>query len=315
MSRFVARRVVITIPTLFGVSVVCFLLLKLIPGDPAVAMLGTASADKQALAVVRRELGLDHPLPVQYWRWFTHVLEGNLGISTEYRVPVSSILFDKVGHTMLLTLGSLVFAIGLGLAFGILSAVWRGSLFDRVAMLFSLVGASAPVFWTGILLSYLFAIKLHWLPALGMRSAIGSSGTWDVVKHMILPSFANSTIALAVIARVVRSTMLDSLHQPYILAARAQGFPTRHVIRYAFRSVLPDAINITGLQVGFLFGGALFTEVVFNWPGIGSLIYNSIVARDYVVVQAAVLVVSAVFVLVNLVSDVARVALDPRHAS
>lgn len=312
MYRFVAQRTLLTVPTLLGVSIVSFLLLKLVPGDPATAILGTAAADKSALEQVRRELGLNRSLPVQYGIWFDHVLHGNLGTSTEYRVPVSSIMFDKVGHTLILTAGSLLFAVGLGLAFGILGAVWRGSLFDRAAMLFSLVGASAPVFWTGILLSYLFALRLGWLPALGMHSP-GESGLGDLAKHLILPAFANSTIALAVIARVVRSTMLDVLQQPYILAARSRGFPTRRIIRYAFRSVLPDTVNIAGLQVGFLFGGALFTEVVFNWPGIGSLIYNSIVARDYVVVQASVLIVSAVFVLVNLISDVTRVSLDPRR--
>jgi peptide/nickel transport system permease protein len=313
MSRFIAQRLLITIPTLVGVSIVSFLLLKLVPGDPAAAILGTAAADQSALEEVRKALGLTQPWPVQYWIWFTNVLHGNFGTSTEYRVPVSSILFEKVGNTLILTAGSLAFAIGLGLLFGILSAVWRGSLFDRVAMLFSLVGASAPVFWTGILLSYFFSLRLGWFPALGMHSAARSSGVGDLLYHLVLPAFANSTIALAVIARVVRSTMLDMLHQPYILAARSRGFSTRRVIRYAFRAVLPDTINITGLQVGFLFGGALFTEVVFNWPGIGSLIYNSIVARDYVTVQAAVLVVSTVFVLVNLVSDVSRVALDPRR--
>jgi peptide/nickel transport system permease protein len=181
-------------------------------------------------------------------------------------------------------------------------------------MLITLIGASAPVFWIGLLLSYLFSIRLGWLPAMGMTSITGDAAPMIVLRHLILPAFANSIISMAVIARIVRSNMLETLVQPYILAARARGLSwTRQVLVHAFRNVLPDAINIAGLQVGFLFGGALFVEVVFAWPGIGYLIYSSIQARDYVTLQASVLVVSAVFVLVNLVADMARMALDPRE--
>jgi peptide/nickel transport system permease protein len=313
MRRYALQRLATTIPILIGVSVVTFVLIKLVPGDPATAILGPAASNPTALAAVRQEMGLDKPLIVQYWIWLSHVAVGDLGQSSQFRVPVMSVMPQKVANTVILTAGSLAWAVVLGLGVGIVGAVRRGSIADRLLMFLALTSASAPVFWIGILLSYVFSIQLHLLPALGMTSATEQATPLTVLSHLILPSLANSMISLAVIARVVRSTLLDALEQPYILAARARGMSTRRmVVRHAFRNVLPDAINITGLQVGYLFGGALFTEVVFSWPGIGSLIYSSIQARDYVMLQGAVLVVSAVFIAVNFVSDAARVALDPR---
>lgn len=314
MLAYALQRIATVIPTLLGVSIVTFALLHLVPGGPAVAMLGVAASDPRAVAAVTRQLGLDRSLPEQYWIWLRHALSGNFGMSTEFHIPVSALLFPKLGHTLILTAGSLFYAVVLGVLLGITTALYHRSIFDRVAMLLTLIGASAPVFWIGLLLSYLFAIRLRWLPALGMTNLIGPTGILPVLRHLVLPGFANSIIALAVIARIVRSAMLETLAQPYILAARARGLPRwRQVVVHAFRNVLPDTINITGLQVGFLFGGALFVEVVFGWPGLGYLIYSSIEARDYVTMQAAVLVVSAVFVLVNLLADLARLALDPRE--
>ncbi len=316
MTTYIARRLIATIPTLIGVSLVTFALIKLVPGDPAQAILGPAQTNPQALEAVRHSLGLDQPVPTQYWIWLTHLVTGDLGTSSQFRVPVASVLFGKVGNTLILTLGSLVFAVSIGVFLGISTAVRRGSRYDRIAMFLSLAAASAPVFWVGILLSYLFSIQLGWLPAMGMSSATEASTPLTLLSHLVLPAFTNSVISLAVIARIIRSTMLDALAQPYILAARSRGFSSRRlVLVHAFRNVLPDAINISGLQVGYLFGGALFTEVVFNWPGIGSLIYNSIQARDYVMLQGAVLVVSLVFIAVNFGSDIGREMLDPRGAA
>jgi peptide/nickel transport system permease protein len=315
MLAYALQRIVTIVPTLIGVSVVTFLLLHFVPGGPAVAMLGMAASDPKALAAVTQELGLDRPLPEQYWVWLRHALAGDFGTSTEFHLPVATLLFPKLEHTLILTAGSLVYAVVFGILLGITTALYHRSLFDRLAMLLTLIGASAPVFWVGLLLSYLFAIRLRLLPALGMTSALGPGGVLEVLKHLILPGFANAIISLAVIARIVRSAMLETLAQPYILAARARGLSRwRQVVVHAFRNVLPDAINITGLQVGFLFGGALFVEVVFGWPGLGYLIYSSVQARDYVTMQAAVLIVSAVFVVVNLLADLARLALDPREA-
>jgi len=314
MYRYLAQRIAIAIPTLIGVSLVTFALLHIVPGGPVVAMLGMAASNASAVAAVTKELGLDRPIWEQYAIWLKRALSGDFGMSTEFHVPVMQLIGPKLAHTLILTAGSLVYAVILGVILGVRAAIYHRSLFDRAAMLITLIGASAPVFWVGLLLSYLFAIRLSWLPAMGMTSITGDASLGIVLRHLILPAFANSIISLAVIARIVRSNMLEALVQPYILAARARGLSrTRQVVVHAFRNVLPDAINITGLQVGFLFGGALFVEVVFAWPGVGYVIYSSIQARDYVTLQASVLVVSAVFVLVNLVADMARIALDPRE--
>jgi peptide/nickel transport system permease protein len=314
MHRYFAQRVATAIPTMIGVSLVTFALLHVVPGGPVVAMLGLAATNAAAVAAVTKELGLDRPIWEQYVIWLKHALSGDLGTSTEFHVPVLQLIGPKLAHTLILTAGSLCIAAFFGVILGITTAVYHRSLYDRAAMLIMLIGASAPVFWIGLLLSYLFAIRLGWLPAMGMTSITGDASPMVVLRHLLLPAFANSIISLAVIARIVRSNMLEALVQPYVLAARARGLSrTRQVVVHAFRNVLPDAINITGLQVGFLFGGALFVEVVFAWPGIGYLIYSSIQARDYLTLQASVLVVSAVFVLVNLVADMARIALDPRE--
>ncbi len=314
MLRYLAQRIALAVPTLIGVSLVTFGLLHMVPGGPAVAMLGMAASNPAAVLAVTKELGLDRPIWDQYAIWLKHALSGDLGTSTEFHVSVLSLIGPKLEHTLLLTAGSLAYAVVIGVALGIVAAIYHRSIFDRVSMLVALIGASAPVFWIGLLLSYFFSIRLGWLPAMGMTSITGDASPMIVIKHLILPAFANSIISIAVIARIVRSNMLEALVQPYVLAARARGLSRpRQVLVHAFRNVLPDAINITGLQVGFLFGGALFVEVVFAWPGIGYLIYSSIQARDYVTLQASVLIVSAVFVLVNLVADMVRIALDPRE--
>lgn len=314
MFSYVLQRIAVAIPTLIGVSIVTFSLLHLVPGGPVSAILGVASSNPAAVAAVTKQLGLDRPLWDQYWIWLERSLSGDFGTSTQFRVPVATLIMPKLENTLILTSGSLVYAIVLGVAIGIVTSTRPRSLLDRTLMLTILVGASAPVFWVGLLLIYLFSIRLNWLPAMGMTSITGG-GPFTVLKYLILPAFANSIIALAVIARIVRSSMLEALVQPYILAARARGLSRfRQVWVHAFRNVLPDAINITGLQVGFLFGGALFVEVVFAWPGIGYLMYSTIQSRDYVTLQAAILIVSTVFVIVNLVADIARMALDPREA-
>lgn len=314
MLSYALKRIAAVPPTLLGVSLLTFAILQMVPGGPAAAILGTAASSPSAVAAVNRQYGFDKPLPIQYLIWLRHALAGHFGVSTQFRIPVSAILSVKLEHTLLLTAGSLFFAVALGVPLGVVTAVRHTSLVDRVTMFLTLVGASAPVFWIGLLLSYLFAIRLGLLPALGMTSGTQAATVGVVLTHLVLPAVTNSIISMAVIARIVRSTMLETLTQPYILALRSRGLSRLGQVRHGFRNVLPEAINITGLQVGYLFGGALFTEVVFAWPGIGQMIYSSILARDYVTLQAAVLVVSSVFVVINMASDLTRVALDPRRA-
>lgn len=312
MLKFMIRRVLMLIPILFGVSVLIFLIIKLIPGDAAISTLG-AGATQENVRLVRQALRLDQPLYLQYWEWMVRALKGDLGMSIALNTPVAKVIIPKFLNTMILTAGSLVVAVGVGLLTGLIAGTRQYSIFDRVSMFIALVGASMPVFWLGLLLMAVFALNLGWLPSTGMYDIRGDGGFFDLLRHMILPSIATATVSTAVIARLARSTMIEVLHADFIKALRAKGLPESTVIfRHALRNGLPPIINITGLQVGYLLGGALFTEVVFSWPGIGLQLYSSITARDIPMVQAACLFVAISFVVVNLLSDVLIAFLDPK---
>lgn len=311
MLKFIIRRLLVLIPVLLGVSVMIFLIIKLIPGDAAVSSLG-AGATQENVRLVRQALHLDRPIYIQYWEWLNRALRGDLGMSIALNTPVASVIVPKFLNTVILTLGSLVVAVGLGLLTGLVAGTRQYSAFDRISMFLALVGASMPVFWLGLILMSVFSLKLGWLPSTGMYDIRGDGGFIDLLKHLILPSIATATVSTAVIARLSRSTLIEVLHADFIKALRAKGLPESTVIlRHGVRNGLPPIINITGLQVGYLLGGALFTEVVFSWPGIGLQLYSSITARDIPMVQAATLFVAVSFVVVNLLSDVVIAFLDP----
>ncbi len=311
MSRLILSRFLVTIPILFGVSVVTFLLMHLVPGDFTITLLGPFATEKRILEL--RELyGLDLPIYFQYLKWLTNLLGGDFGKSIAYQVPVKQLLVDRTINTLILTLAASLFAVTLGFLGGVTAAVRRFSLVDRATTLGAVIAASAPTFWFGILMLYIFALELRWFPAIGMYSLGKEGDLLNLLWHIPLPALSACLISLAVILRMTRSGLLDILSQDYIRAARARGLPERTVVyRHAVRSVIPSVVNISGLQVGFLFGSALFAEVIFQWPGIGLLLYNSILARDVPVIQAVLLVVAVVFVLVNLLSDITTAALTP----
>lgn len=301
-----------TVPILVGVSIAAFLLMRLVPGDFTLALLGPF-ATPERIADLREQYGLDQPIYVQYWRWLTNVLQGDFGLSVGYRVPVADILWDRVINSGILTAVAAIIAIIGGFVGGMATAVRRHSAFDRLATLATLVLASAPSFWFGILLLYVFALKLGWFPAIGMYSPGGSGSPIDLLWHIPLPALCASVISLAVIFRLTRSGVLEILNQDYIRAARARGLSqSRILFKHAMRSIIPTVINISGLQVGFIFGSALFAEVIFQWPGIGLLMYNAILSRDVPVIQAVLLVIAIVFVLVNLVTDLTITAVTPQ---
>jgi peptide/nickel transport system permease protein len=312
MIRLIVRRLAATVPILLGVSVVAFLLMRLVPGDFTLVLLGPF-ATPERVAALREFYGLDQPLWVQYWRWLSAVLSGDFGFSVGYRVPVSQVLWERVGNSGILTAFAAALAIIGGFVGGVAAAVRRYSAFDRLATIAALVLASAPTFWLGILLLYVFALRLQWFPAIGMMSPGGRGGLLNLLWHVPLPSTCASVISMAVIFRLTRSGLLDVLGQDYIRAARARGLSEpRIVFKHAVRSVVPPVINISGLQVGFIFGSALFDEVIFQWPGIGLLMYNAILARDVPVIQAVLLVIAVLFVLVNLISDLTIAAVTPQ---
>lgn len=312
MVRYVVTRLIAIVPVLFGVSIIIFLLVHLAPGDATVTLLGPM-ATEEAKETLRHALGLDQPLPVQYGKWLGRVVQGDFGTSIATNRAVGDLVFPRFVNTAILALVSLLLALWIGFFVGMFAAARSYSFFDRVSMSVTVLFGSTPSFWLALILVLLFALNWRVFPATGMISMRGDGGTLDVLYHLVLPAIATAAAPAAIITRMVRSSMLEVLSQGYIRVARAKGFARRTILwRHALRNALPPIATITGLQLGYLLGGALFTEVVFAWPGLGNQLYYSIVARDLPVVQAAVLLIALAFVLVNLAIDILNAYLDPR---
>ena len=311
LPAYALRRLFLAVPVLFGVSVLVFAVLHLAPGDPAAIMLG-AQATKEDVVRLHRDLGLDQPLVIQYVRWMGHVAQGDLGRSIPLGRAVLPEVLLRFKATLVLTAGALLIAILLGLAAGIVSAVKQYTWLDRISMGVAVTGVSLPVFWTGIMLILLFALQLRWFPSSGMSSPYGS-GVADVLWHLVLPAVTLGTASAAALARLTRSSVLEIIRQDYVRSARAKGLAERAVIaRHVLKNAINPIITVLGLQVGFLLGGAILTETVFSWPGLGSMMVRAIQARDYPLVQGGVLLIAATFVLVNLVVDLLYAVFDPR---
>ena len=312
MIKHIAKRILYVIPIFLGVTICIFLIVKLVPGDTAVAILGPA-ATKAQLEDLQKILGLDLPFYVQYLRWLKRMVVGDFGLSIALNVPVASVIIQKYANTLILATASLLLSIFLGVPIGLISATRQYSIFDRASMIVALILASMPVFWLGLILMYFFAVKLRWLPALGMYDIRHAGELFDLFRHLILPSVTTAAIPIAIIARLVRTNLLEILRKDYITALRARGFSEWTVYRHSLRNVLPHIINIIALQGGFLIASTIFTEVVFNWPGLGLQLYGSIVARDLPMIQAAVILISFSFVLLNLSADIICFMIDPRQ--
>jgi peptide/nickel transport system permease protein len=305
LLRYALGRIVGTVPVLFGVTLLVFLMAWVTPGDPVVAMLGEASQgmSRQALDELRRELGLDRPLPVQYLAYVGGLLRGDLGVSVRSRRPVLAEIRDRLPATVELALAALTIAVALGVTLGVVAAVRKRTWVDGAAIAVALVGVSVPVFWSGFVLMIVFALELGWLPASGR-------GTW---RHLVLPAVAVGVSSAAFIARITRGAVLEALGQDYVRTARAKGLAPRKVVfRHALRNALLPIVTVVGLQLGGLLGGAVLTETVFAWPGVGRLLVDAIVARDLPLVQGSVLVVSLLFILVNLTVDLSYAAINPK---
>ena len=312
MKRYVARRLLLLVPVLLGVSVIIFMVLHLSPGDPAEIMLGSA-ATQEDLARLRSELGLTEPLPVQYARWLGLVLRGDLGRSIWTKRPVLTEVLDRFTATLVLTGSGLVLSTLVGLALGVASAVRPNSPLDRLSAVASLFGASMPVFWLGIVLMVVFSLWLGWLPASGMFAPYGGGDLRDLLSHLVLPAVTLAAASVTIVARLTRATMLEVLGQEYIRTARAKGLVEwKVVIRHGLKNALIPIVTVIGVQVGYLLGGAVLTETVFAWPGVGTLMIQGILARDFPLVQGCVLVIALAFVLINLAVDLLYAWLDPR---
>jgi peptide/nickel transport system permease protein len=309
---YIARRLLLLVPVLLGVSLVVFLVLHLSPGDPAEIMLGS-QATQEDLARLRLELGLTEPLHVQYLRWMSHVVRGDLGRSLWMKRPVLDEAFNRLKATLVLTASGLLLSTLGGIALGVTSAMRPHSWLDRLSAVTSLFGASMPVFWLGIVLMVIFSLWLGWLPASGMWAPYGGGDLRDLAAHLILPAVTLAAASMTIIARLTRSSMLEILSQDYIRTARAKGLvESRVVLRHGLKNALIPIITVVGVQAGYLLGGAVLTETVFAWPGVGLLMVQGILARDFPLVQGCVLMIALTFVLINLAVDLLYAYLDPR---
>ncbi len=312
MWSYIGKRLVVAVPILFGLSVIVFAMMAMIPGDPATAILGSY-ATPENVARLNRQLGLDQPLVQQYFTWLGNLLHGDMGRSYALNRPVADEVFERFGATLVLAGSALLLCSVLGLIAGIAAAVRQFGWTDRVVTFLVLIGISTPSFWLGLLLIMLFAVQLRWLPASGMFAIYGGGDLPDLLAHLAMPAFTLAVVATAVIARLTRAAMLEVLRQDYIRTARAKGLPERRVIyRHAFKAALVAVIPVIGIQAGFVLGGAVYIETVFQWPGIGRMLVNAIATRDLLLVQGGVLVVAASYVLFNLLADVAQTLVDPR---
>lgn len=316
MIGFLIRRILFLIPVLLGGSAVVFMLMQLAPGDPVDVLLGVY-ASPEARAALREQLGLNQPAWVQYVRWLAAVLQGDWGISIQQRVPVLPLVIEKFWITLLLTGAASLFAVVMGVAVGLVSAVRQNTWIDRTLMLLATFALSMPAYWLGLLFIFVFSVQLGWLPTGGMYSFIDGLTVGSVLKHMIMPGIVAGLTPAAIIARVTRAAMLEVMRLDFMTALRAKGLSEGAIVlRHALRNALPTIVSMTGLQVGYLIlGAALFVEIIFSWPGLGLEIYKSVVGRDMPMMLGLVLFSTFVFVALNLLVDVAYRILNPRVRS
>ena len=303
MLRYIIQRLLQLIPILIGISLLTFLMLHLIPGDPVLIFAGDKPMTEERAAEIRHQLGLDRPLWVQYGHYAAHAVRGDLGRGLRSQRPVLDSILEVAPGTTQLTLAALALATILGMTLGILAALARGTWLDTAAMTFAILGVSMPVFYSSLLMILLFSFTLGWLPATGQGG----------VARLVMPATALGLISAAVLARLVRSGMLAVLRQEYVVTARAKGLAPRVVVlRHALKNALIPTITMLGLQLGALLGGAVVTETIFSRPGVGRLAVDAILSRDFPLVQGTVLFTAVAYVLVNLLVDISYAAVDPR---
>jgi peptide/nickel transport system permease protein len=330
MLSYTIKRLLMVIPVLLGMTIIVFFIVHAIPGDPAQVMLGQ-QASKEAIEQLTKQLGLDRPLHIQYVEYIKNIVTGDLGISLYTKEAIEEEIWPYIAATMELSFVAMIIAIVIGMNAGIISAWFQNTWFDYTAMIFALIGVSIPIFWLGLMEQWLFALQLEILPPssrYNVRNPVDPithfylfdtliQGRFDqfvdVIKHLILPSLALATIPMAIIARITRSSMLDVLRSDYIRTARAKGAKMKVVIyKHALKNAVIPVITIIGLQTGLLLGGAILTETIFSWPGVGRYIYEAIGTRDFPVIQSGILVVATIFIAINLLVDLLYSWIDPR---
>ncbi|MBD7946176.1 MULTISPECIES: ABC transporter permease [Psychrobacillus] len=330
MLHYIGKRLLQLIPVLLGMTFLVFMIIRAIPGDPAQVILGQL-ASKDAIESLRESLGLNNPWYVQYFDYLFGLLQGDLGESMRTVKPVASEIWPYLAATFELAFFAILIAVIIGVNAGIISAWFQNSWFDYLAMVLALIGVSMPIFWLGLMEQWIFAVELHWLPTGGRQeardpvSAVTNlyvidtiiNGRFDqlgvVLKHLLLPSIALATIPMAIIARMTRSSMLEVMRADYVRTARAKGQKMFWVVyKHSLKNAIIPVLTVIGLQMGLLLGGAILTETIFGWPGIGRYIYDAIQFRDYPVIQSGILVVAFIFVMINLFVDILYGLIDPR---
>lgn len=330
MKSYILKRLFIMIPVLIGMTIIVFSIIHAIPGDPAETILGQ-KATEQSKEELREQLGLNNPWYQQYFTYLKDLVQGELGQSIRTRVPIAQEIVPYLAATAELTFAAMAFAVFFGVNAGIISAWKQNSWFDYIFMLIALIGVSMPIFWLGLMEQWLFSLKLGWLPSIGrmdQRNPVEAvtnlylldsiiSGQWHqlwtVVKHLILPSVALGTIPMAIIARMTRSSMLEVMSSDFVRTAKAKGLSQFFVVyKHALKNAFIPVLTVIGLQTGALLGGAVLTETIFAWPGVGRYIYEAISSRDYPVIQSGILIIAFIFVMINLLVDLLYAAVDPR---
>lgn len=309
MWAFALRRILYAIPILLGVSLVVFALVRLMPGDAADILI-PPEAPREVRDMLRAAFGLDQPVHIQYVLWLKRLLVGDLGVSIFSNQPVAAELFNALGNTLLLAVPAAVLGFSLGIGLGVLAAFNRGTWLDRLFAGIAITGVSLPHYWVGMVLVAIFAVVLSWLPAQGMGPEGGTA--WTHIQHLILPVVTLSLIPMGVVSRLVRANVLETLSQEFVDTLRAKGLGRRRVLWHVLRNAAPSVMALMGLQLGYLIGGSILVETVFNWPGSGGLMNLAIFRRDVPVLSATILVLAAIFVLINLLVDIAQAAIDPR---
>ena len=310
--RSVASRVLQAIPVFLAISVLVFFISHLGGGDAITSAL-SGILPQDAIDAIRREYGLDRPVHVQYLLWLQHLFAGDWGLSLTLRVPVFEVLGKAFVNTLVLTAAAVLICLVTGVSVGVLAGLKRGSLVDGFTMLVIQLGHNLPVFWSGLVLIWLFAVKLEWLPASGMYDMRGDQTFADLLAHLVLPAFSAAIVSILILAQLVRSSVIEIVGSDYIRTFRSQGFSRGTLLRrHLGRNLLSPVVNITGLQIGYLLSGVIFVENVFAWPGIGTHLYNAAAGKDYPMTQAGVMLITGCYLAVNLATDVILDLLNPR---
>jgi peptide/nickel transport system permease protein len=310
MWFFIARRVLYAVPILFGVSLVVFLLMKMVPGDAADIMI-PPEAPREVADMIRARFGLDQPVHIQYLRWLQAMASGDLGTSIFTNQPVAGELFSALVNTLKIALPAVVLGFSLGVLLGSLAAYYSGSWLDKLFSAFAITGVSLPHYWVGMVLVAIFAVVLNVLPGQGMGPE-GIPSTWEQIKHLVLPVITLSLIPMGVVSRLVRANVLEIRSMEFVSALAAKGLKGRRVLYHIMKNAAPSALALMGLQLGYLLGGSILVETVFNWPGSGSLMNLAIFRRDIPVLSATILVLATIFVVINILVDVMQALIDPR---